>query len=117
MAKISRTKARQKKHLRVRSKISGTATTPRLNVFKSLKNIEVQLIDDVKGITLASSSSRSMKIENGGNIAAATLVGKDMGAKIKALKIKSLVFDRGGYLYHGRVKALADAVREEGVKF
>ncbi|MCK5945796.1 MAG: 50S ribosomal protein L18 [Mycoplasmataceae bacterium] len=117
MAKISRTKARQKKHLRVRSKISGTATTPRLNVFKSLKNIEVQLIDDTKGVTLASSSSRSMKIENGGNIEAAKLVGKDMGAKIVALKIKGLVFDRGGYLYHGRVQALADAVRGEGVKF
>ena len=117
MAKISRNKARVKKHLRIRSKISGTETTPRLNVFKSLKHIELQLIDDVNGVTIASSSSRTMKMANGGNVEAAIAVGKDMGAKIKAKKIKAIVFDRGGYVYHGRVQAIADAVRGEGVKF
>ncbi len=117
MAKISRSKARVKKHLRTRGKISGTATKPRLNVFKSNKNIEAQLIDDVAGVTLAQSSTLVLKIENGGNIAAATEVGKAIGAKIKALGIKELVFDRSGYIYHGRVKAIAEAVREEGVKF
>lgn len=114
---MTRTEARKKKHLRVRSKISGTATTPRLNVYKSLKNIEVQLIDDVNGKTLAHSSSISLKLPYGGNIEAATKVGADMGEKIKSLKIESLVFDRGGYVYHGRVKALAEAIREKGVKF
>lgn len=117
MANISRSKARVKKHLRTRGRISGTATKPRLNVFKSNKNIEAQLIDDVNGKTLAQVSSLTLKLENGGNIAAATKVGKEMGAKINALGIKELVFDRSGYIYHGRVKAIAEAVREEGVKF
>ena len=117
MAKMTRSQARKKKHLRVRSKISGTATTPRLNVFKSLKNIEVQLIDDAAGKTLAHSSSLALKLPYGGNIEAATKVGADMSEKIKALKINTIVFDRGGYIYHGRIKALAEAVREKGVKF
>ncbi len=117
MAKLSRSKARVKKHLRVRSKISGTPEMPRLNVFKSLKNIEAQLIDDVSGKTLAVASSISLKLKYGGNIDAAKLVGKDLGAKIKAAGIKKVVFDRSGYIYHGRVQALADAVRAEGVKF
>ena len=117
MAKMTRAQARKKKHLRVRSKISGTATTPRLNVFKSLKNIEVQLINDETGKTIAHTSSLSMKLNYGGNIEAATKVGAEMGDKIKALKVETVVFDRGGYLYHGRVKALAEAVREKVVKF
>lgn len=116
MAKLNRTQARKKKHLRIRSKISGTAAKPRLNIFKSHQNIEAQLIDDTKGITLAFASSKDAK-EYGGNIAAATKVGAAMGDAIKKLKIEEVVFDRGGYIYHGRVKALAEAVREKGVKF
>lgn len=116
MAKLNRTKARKQKHLRIRSKISGTATRPRLNIFKSHQNIEAQLIDDTKGVTLAHATSKDSK-EYGGNVAAAVKVGQAMGDKIKALKIEAVVFDRGGYIYHGRVKALAEAVREKGVKF
>lgn len=116
MAKLNRTQARKKKHLRIRSKISGTAAKPRLNIFKSHQNIEAQLIDDIKGITLAHATSKDAK-EYGGNIAAATKVGAAMGDAIKKLKIEEVVFDRGGYIYHGRVKALAEAVREKGVKF
>ncbi|WKX02238.1 50S ribosomal protein L18 [Candidatus Mycoplasma mahonii] len=117
MANISRTKHRKQKHLKIRTKISGTAIKPRLNVFKSNKNIEAQLIDDVAGITLVHASSVVLKLEKGGNIDAATQVGKAMGKKIIAAGIKELIFDRSGYIYHGRIKALADAVREEGVKF
>lgn len=117
MAKQSRTSARRVKHWRVRSKISGTATTPRLCVFKSHKNIEVQLIDDVARVTLASVSSLTLKMKNGSNIEAATKVGEAMGDKIVSLKIKAIVFDRAGYLYHGRVAAVADSVRAKGVKF
>lgn len=117
MSKQSRTYKRRKKHLKVRSKISGTSEIPRLNVFKSLKHIEVQLINDVTGHTMAYSSSRSLKLKNGGNVEAATTVGKDIATKIKALKVDKLVFDRGGYIYHGRVQAVADTVRGEGVKF
>lgn len=117
MAKMTRTEARRKKHLRVRSKISGTATTPRVNVYKSHKNIEVQLIDDTIGKTLVHSSSLSMKLPYGGNIEAATKVGEDFGTKVAALKLEKVVFDRGGFVYHGRVKALAEAIRGKGVKF
>lgn len=114
---MTRTEARRKKHLRVRSKISGTATTPRVNVYKSHKNIEVQLIDDTIGKTLVHSSSLSMKLPYGGNIEAATKVGEDFGTKVAALKLEKVVFDRGGFVYHGRVKALAEAIRGKGVKF
>ena len=117
MAKLTRSQARKKRHWKVRSKISGTSEIPRLNVFKSLKNIEAQLIDDVKQKTLAHSSSISLKLKNGSNIEAASKVGEDIGEKIKALKIKQVVFDRSGYIYHGRVKALAEATRKKGVKF
>ena len=117
MAKMTRTKARRKKHLRIRSKISGTSSVPRLNVFKSHKNIEVQLIDDVAGKTLAFSSTLSLKLPYGGNIESAKKVGLDIAEKILALKIEKIVFDRGGYIYHGRIKALAEIVREKGVKF
>lgn len=114
---MTRSQARKKKHLRVRSKISGTATTPRINVYKSLKNIEVQLIDDTTGKTLVHSSSIALKLPYGGNVEAATKVGEDFGTKVSALKLDGVVFDRGGFNYHGRVKALADAIRSKGVKF
>ena len=117
MAKLTRKKARKKKHLRVRSKISGTPQIPRLNVYKSLKNIEVQLIDDVNRKTLAYSSSIILKLSYGGNIEAAKKVGEDIAKKIKSLKIEKVVFDRGGFIYHGRIKALAETIKEKGVKF
>jgi len=116
MAK-SRNQARVKKHLRIRNKISGTADIPRLNVFKSLKNFEAQIIDDTTGRTLVQSSTLKLKIKNGGNIEAAKQVGADLVAKMKELKINKIVFDRSGYIYHGRVQAFADAIREGGVKF
>lgn len=114
--KESRNKTRIIRHKRVRKNISGTETLPRLNVFRSNTEIYAQVIDDVKGITLASSSSRDLKIKNGGNIEAATKVGKDIALKCKKAKINKVVFDRGGYLYHGRVKALAEAARAEGLE-
>ncbi|MGV2393130.1 UNVERIFIED_CONTAM: 50S ribosomal protein L18 [Campylobacter lari] len=118
MAKLSRNEARKVKHLRERQHISGTATKPRLCVFKSLQNFYAQLIDDTTGKTLLSVST----LENGkynGGIKAASELGKVMGEKIAKLNISELVFDRSGYVYHGRVKAFAEAVREtaKGVKF
>ena len=109
--------SRVRRHARVRSKISGTSETPRLTLYRSNKNIEAQIIDDTKGMTLVSSSSMSLKIENGSNIDAAILVGKDIATKAKEKGIKTVVFDRSGYVYHGRVKALADAARDAGLKF
>ena len=117
IVKESRNAMRKKRHLRVRETVSGTAECPRLNVFRSNSNIFAQLIDDVKGVTLASSSSVELKIKNGSNAEGASLVGKDIAEKAKKLKIKKVVFDRGGYLYHGRVKALAEAARENGLEF
>ncbi len=114
--KESRNVARQRRHARVRKTISGTATSPRLNVFRSNKEIYAQVIDDNKGVTLASSSSKILKV-NGGNIEGAKAVGKDIAEKCKKAKIEKVVFDRGGYLYHGRVAALADAARENGLEF
>lgn len=115
--KESKNVTRQRRHNRVRNKVSGDANRPRLNVFRSNANIFAQIIDDEKGITLVSSSSVELKIKNGGNIEGATLVGKDIAQKAKKAKIKEVVFDRGGYLYHGRVKALAEAARENGLEF
>ena len=115
--KESNNVARLRRHARVRSKVSGTSEAPRLNVFRSNDNIFVQIIDDTKGNTLVSSSSVELKLKNGGNIEGAKLVGKDIAEKAKKAKIKTVVFDRGGYLYHGRVKALADAARENGLEF
>mgnify|MGYP002518432274 CR=1 FL=1 len=111
--------ARLRRHARVRAKVSGTSTCPRLNVFRSNKQIYAQIIDDVNGVTLCSASScdEGLNITNGGNVAAAALVGKAVAEKALALNIKNVVFDRGGYLYHGRVKALADAAREAGLEF
>lgn len=109
--------ARVRKHLRVRAKISGTTECPRLCVYRSNKNIEAQIIDDEKGITLVSSSSSQLKLENGGNIAAASQVGEDIAKKAVSKKISKVVFDRSGYIYHGRVQALAEAARKAGLLF
>ena len=109
---------RLKRHKRVRAKISGTPEMPRLNVFRSEANIYAQIIDDVNGVTLASASSLDKDIAGyGGNVAAATAVGKLVAERAKAKGIETVVFDRGGYLYHGRVKALAEGAREGGLQF
>ena len=115
--KTSRSESRVKRHARLRAKISGTSTCPRLSVFRSNGNISAQIIDDTKGVTLVSSSSTSLKLENGSNIEAASKVGADVAKKAIASNITTVVFDRGGYVYHGRVQALADAARAEGLKF
>ena len=109
---------RLKRHKRVRAKISGTPEMPRLNVFRSESNIYAQVIDDVAGVTLVSASSLDKAIEGyGGNVSAATAVGKLVAERALAKGIDTVVFDRGGYLYHGRVKALAEGAREGGLKF
>ncbi|WP_295762464.1 50S ribosomal protein L18 [uncultured Oscillibacter sp.] len=109
---------RIKRHKRVRSKISGTPEMPRLNVFRSEANIYAQVIDDVSGKTLVSASSLDKDIQGyGGNIAAAAAVGRLVAERAKAKGIETVVFDRGGYLYHGRVKALAEGAREGGLQF
>ena len=108
---------RKIRHTRVRNKIAGTSEVPRLNVFRSNNNIVAQIIDDEKQTTLVSSSSVELKINNGGNVEGAKLVGADIAKKAKKAKITKVVFDRGGYLYHGRVKALAEAARENGLEF
>lgn len=115
--KPSKNVSRLRRHARVRAKISGTAEKPRLCLYRSNKNIEAQLIDDVKGVTLVASSSVALKLENGSNIEAAKAVGKDVAEKALKANIKTIVFDRSGYLYHGRVKALAEAAREAGLAF
>lgn len=115
--KVSRNEMRVIRHSRVRSKITGTAELPRLCVFKSSKNISAQIIDDENGVTLASASSLTLKLANGGNIEAATSVGKAIAEAAKKAKITKVVFDRGGYLYHGRVEALASSARENGLEF
>ncbi|MBR0295640.1 MAG: 50S ribosomal protein L18 [Bacilli bacterium] len=117
ITKESKNVSRVRRHARVRSKISGTAECPRLCLYRSNKNIEAQIIDDTKGMTLVSSSSMVLKLENGSNIEAAKKVGADIAKKALAAKIEKVVFDRSGYIYHGRVKALADAAREAGLKF
>jgi large subunit ribosomal protein L18 len=115
--KVSRNEMRIERHKRIRKDLTGTSEKPRLNVFRSNANIEAQIIDDVKGITLVSASSKELKLENGGNIEAAKAVGAEIAKRAKKAKIKEVVFDRGGYLYHGRVEALADAARENGLEF
>lgn len=119
--KIDRNSARLKRHLRVRKKITGTAERPRLNVFRSSKHIYAQIIDDSRGVTLVSASTndKSLKeqISNGGNIEAARKVGEAIGKLAKENGIESVVFDRGGYVYHGRLAALAEAAREQGLQF
>jgi len=117
LKKVSKNEERVRRHKRVRTKVSGTAQRPRLCVFRSNANIAVQVIDDVKGVTLVSASSVEMKLANGGNIEAAKAVGAEVAARALKANISSVVFDRGGYLYHGRVKALADSAREAGLNF
>ncbi|KGF46382.1 50S ribosomal protein L18 [Veillonella montpellierensis DNF00314] len=117
--KSSRNIARAKRHLRLRRHISGTATRPRLNVYRSLSNIYAQVIDDVAGNTLVAASSldKELKLTYGGNVAAAKVVGKAIAEKAMAKGIDTVVFDRGGYIYHGRIAALAEGAREAGLKF
>ena len=114
--KESKNLMRIKRHRKIRQNLSGTETAPRLCVFRSNSAIYAQIIDDTKGITLVSSSSLELKIKNN-NLEAAAAVGKDIAEKSKKAKIKTVVFDRGGYIYHGRVKALAEAARENGLEF
>jgi large subunit ribosomal protein L18 len=108
---------RQRVHARIRAKLQGTTERPRLNVYRSLNHIYVQVVDDSQGVTLVSASTVSSKIKTGGNVAAAREIGKLVAERAKEKGIKKIVFDRGGYLYHGRVKALADAAREAGLEF
>ncbi|MCR5348400.1 MAG: 50S ribosomal protein L18 [Bacilli bacterium] len=115
--KTPRNVVRARKHQRVRAKISGTAEKPRLCVFRSNKHIEAQIIDDVQGVTLVSASSVQLKLPNGSNCEAAAKVGAELAKRALAKGIEFVAFDRGGYLYHGRVAALADAAREGGLKF
>ena len=116
--KEDKNKPRQKRHLRVRNHISGTAERPRLNVFRSLSNIYAQVIDDVNGVTLVSASTKDKDFKNyGGNIEAAKAVGEAVAKRALEKGITEVVFDRGGYVYHGRVAALAEAAREAGLKF
>ena len=111
-------KARLHKHLRVRGKISGTAERPRLNVFRSNKNITAQLIDDVNGVTLAAAASNEKDFGiSGGNCEGARKVGQLIAKRAAEKGITEVVFDRGGYIYHGRVKELAEGAREGGLKF
>ena len=113
LKKVSKNDERIRRHIRVRTKISGTPERPRLNVFRSNSHIHCQIIDDVNGVTLCSAST----MENGGNIEAAKTVGTELAKRALAKNITEVVFDRGGYVYHGRVQALADAAREAGLKF
>ena len=108
---------RQRVHDRIRLKMGGTSQRPRLNVYRSLNHLYVQVIDDAAGTTLVSASTLSGKIKAGGGVAAAREVGKLVAERAKEKGIKKVVFDRGGYLYHGRIKALADAAREAGLEF
>lgn len=114
-------KARQKRHLRVRKNVTGTMERPRLNVFRSLSHVYAQIIDDVAGKTLVSASTMdkdlSIPNEYGGNIEAAKIVGAAVATRALAKGINKVVFDRGGYIYHGRVAALAQAAREAGLEF
>lgn len=121
ITKANKNKARLKRHLRVRKKIEGTSARPRLNVFRSSKHIYAQLIDDVKGVTLAAASTMDKElreeIKNGGGVEAARKVGELIAKRGKAQGHDNVVFDRGGYLYHGRIQALAEAAREAGLEF
>ncbi len=117
---LSRDDRRKKVHLRIRSKVKGTAERPRLFVFRSHRHTYAHLIDDSKGHTLATVTTEKLdgkKLDNGSDLEAAKLIGKAIAEKAKALGVEGVVFDRGGILYHGRIKAIADAAREGGLKF
>lgn len=117
LKKVSKNDERVRRHERVRRKISGTPECPRLNVFRSNSYIYAQIIDDVNGKTLVAASSLKMGLANGGNVEAAKLVGTEIAKRALENNITNVVFDRGGYIYTGKVKALADAAREAGLKF
>ncbi len=120
LTKIGKNEKRGHVHERIRKKVQGTAQRPRLNVYRSLNHIYAQVIDDLNGQTLVSASTAEGKKEaraTGGNVAAAKVVGKAIAERAKAKGVTKVVFDRGGYIYHGRVKALADAAREAGLQF
>ena len=119
MAKSSKNDVRVRVHKRIRHRVHGTEERPRLAVFRSLKHIYAQVIDDRKGRTVASASSNEKKstVGSGGNLAGAKQVGKLIAERAQAGGVKKVVFDRGGYLYHGRIKALADSAREAGLEF
>jgi large subunit ribosomal protein L18 len=120
LTQTSKNANRRHVHERIRKKVQGTAERPRLNVYRSLNHIYVQLIDDLGGKTLVSASSavgKKGQRKTGGNVAAAKEIGKAIAERAKAKGISKIVFDRGGYIYHGRVKALADAAREAGLQF
>jgi large subunit ribosomal protein L18 len=118
MAHESKAVIRKRVHKRIRRKVAGSTARPRLAVFRSVKHIYAQVIDDSVGHTLAAASSAEKKdVKSGGNVAGAKAVGKLLAERAKEKGVKSVVFDRGGYLYHGRVKALADAAREGGLEF
>ena len=116
---ISKNEIRERVHVRIRKKLRGTTERPRLTVFRSTAHIYAQVIDDTKGVTLvaASSAEKAGKKTTGGNVAAAKEIGKRVAERAKENGINKVVFDRGGYIYHGRVKALADAAREAGLEF
>ena len=119
LKKIDKNQVRKKRHARVRRKISGTAERPRLCVYRSGQHIYAQIIDDMKGHTLVSASTldKSLNIESPGNMEAAKAIGKEIGARALDKGIQEVVFDRSGYIYHGKIKALAEAAREAGLKF
>jgi large subunit ribosomal protein L18 len=124
ISKTSKDQTRQKVHTRIRKRLLGTTERPRLNVYRSVNHIYAQVIDDAKGVTLVSATSvekgkgvKGDKRPTGGNVSSAKEVGKMIAERAKDKGIKKVVFDRGGYLYHGRVKALADAAREAGLEF
>lgn len=117
--KVSKSKVRVNKHRKIRNKISGTSERPRLSVFRSNNHIYAQVIDDVKGNTIvaASTMDKDIKVEKTNNTDAAAVVGESVAKKAIEKGIESVVFDRGGHIYHGKIKALADAAREAGLKF
>ena len=114
---VNKNKQRQKRHRRIRFNLKGTPERPRLNVFRSNKQIYAQLIDDINGVTLAQANSNELKDVNGSNKSGAKAVGEAIAKKAVEKGFKVVVFDRGGYLYHGRVKELADAARANGLEF
>lgn len=121
VSKISRSAHRRRIHLRLRARLRGTGERPRLNIFRSHKHIYAQMIDDSRGLTLVSANSLDKEVRQqiggGGNVAAAKVVGKVLGERAVKAGLRQAVFDRGGYKYHGRVKALAEAAREAGLQF
>jgi large subunit ribosomal protein L18 len=117
ITQTKRNAIRQRIHERIRRKLSGTGARPRLNVYRSVGHIYAQVIDDQRGATLASASTLSLKLKTGGNVAAAKEIGKAVAEQAMEKGIRKVVFDRGGYLYHGRIKALADAARAAGLEF